>query len=203
MLTKTEVLQRPHWNKTLLKQLLGEPDNTRLRPNGTVHRYEYSLSRIESAELAGAFIEKMKWDEMMESHHQQRKEELREGMEYAVQSDLQRLVIPKEGDFFEVYEYCKRQMKTYRAVMAGVSMDEEHYTYGYRGEYASPNQEICRRIAIARPDLSFEAGIKYADSVFNLGGMYTDKVIEEHLQARSEELEGGEPVYILPCYSSD
>lgn len=203
MLSKTEVLQRPHWNKSLLKQLLGEPDNTRLRPNGTVHRYEYLRSRVESAEQSNAFAEKKEFDEIIRSDAQRRKAELREGLEYAAESDLQRLVVPKEGNFLEVYEYCQRQMKTYRAVLAGVAMVEERYVYGYHGEYASPDQEICRRIAISRPDLAFEAGIKYAGWVFQLIGVNTDKVIKTHLRMLENERESGEQIYMLPCHTSD
>jgi len=57
MITQTTLLERPGWTRTLLKRLLGEPDQRKKVYGRTTPICLYQLDRVVAAEQSGPFLE--------------------------------------------------------------------------------------------------------------------------------------------------
>ena len=191
-LNKTELMSRPHWNKSLVKKLLPEPDNIRYRPNGTVLKYDYSLNRIEQAETTGLFKERVEHEKRCAEQDESRRNEIIQGLEFSAEQDLNNLRVPETGTFEQTYQSCLQQMVLYNKMKLMIG------DYRYPDVY--PYAEIIRQISKKRSDLSFEAGIHYLESVCtsNYRGFIArsaTSIMDEVHEVEAEEKASGQPCY--------
>lgn len=196
MISKTELLERPYWNKILIDKLLPEPDKIVRYNNGHVRKYQYTIERVEEAETTGVFQERIKFIDSYQAREQETMETLKAGLEKATEMDLRSMVIPETGDFLEVYAACEKQFPMRKAILKTLDHTYLMKIQGYNHEYADPYPEVCKRIAKARPELAFEAGINYMDKYYGMIGGAAE-IIQELKIMEDQEAELGEPVYLL------
>lgn len=159
----SRVLQRPYWNRKLLDKLLPEPDHTETRGNGTITRKLYSLQRVFEAEKSGTFLAKKDADDQSKAQREERAEEVREGLEKAIELDMKQLKIPLTGEIDEVFDTCMEQMLIYNDMLKVADMSAYCSVYSPHsdGGILSPEASLYRKIAQERPELAFEAGRRY------------------------------------------
>ena len=112
-------------------------------------------------------------------------------LQAAIAADLKHMIIPDTGDLHSVFCFCQSQMKAYAAIVAGIP--EEILSGRHFGRYPCPDGEICRRVALARPDLAFEAGVMYAIHTMKFGSL---ELLTQHFDALQQERNTGEPVHL-------
>jgi hypothetical protein len=167
----TGLLQRPYWNRKLVNQLLGEPDETRTRGNGTVVEKRYALQRVLDAESAGIFQTKKQTDDAKQNRMVERAEEIKTGLEKAIELDLKGMGIPESGSLQETIEICLAQMVTYNDICKVADLEAFRHVYSPGSDQGmiTPDLALLLRIAEERPELAFEAGRRYQMHCLNLG----------------------------------
>ncbi len=171
-LNLTGVLERRYWNRKLLNKLLPEPDHTETRGNGTITRKLYSVQRVIEAESTAVFGAKKSGDDHSTAQREERAEEVREGLEKAIELDMKQLKIPSTGEIDEVFDACMKQMLLYNDMLKVADMSAYCSVYSPHsdGGILSPEANIYKRIAQERGELAFEAGRRYQMSCIDPTG---------------------------------
>lgn len=158
-ITLTDLLKRPHWNRKVVTELLGEPDNLVLGPNGQVKRKGYDIARIQEAEQSGPFRVIVETDRREQELIAEQAINIRESLINAIRMDIESLSVPTEGALVDVFNYCRSQMYAYDNMCRIVDMDP--YLSLISPEDVSPTLALYQHIAEMRPELAFEAGRCY------------------------------------------
>ena len=169
MFNMTELKARPYWTQSLIKQLLGEPDQIDRRANNTVVRKLYDQERVFEAEQSATFAHRKEANIKARESLEDRAAEIKAGLQKAIELDIKNLKVPTKGDFNEVYEYCKNSLTAFNDMNRIVDMDAYWQVYSpssYKG-MVDPKMQLCELIAKARVDLAFMAGRHYQMAALN------------------------------------
>ena len=168
----SEILNRRHWNRKLVEELLGEPDVRLTHPGGKVYSSRYSLCRFNEAEQHPKIVDRKEKHIHSENSKTKRSEEVLESIRFAIQQDIKRLKINYDLCFEHLVENLKTQMHLYNGIIHNV--DEKYLGSFY--QLASSRQgldlNIEKQIALFIREnhslYAFEAG-RYYEGHSNFG----------------------------------
>ncbi|WP_444897372.1 hypothetical protein [Microbulbifer sp. SSSA005] len=163
MISLTEVLSRPTWNRRLINELLDDPDEIKYRSNGAVHQKSFSFDRVVEAEKKGKFKAKEEADLKHQQEIKERADEIKDSLLSAIAIDINALEVPKTGEIDEVFKACRKQMRSFDSMMRVVDMEAYRRVYSPHSDkgFITPDMELYRLISEQRKDLAFKAGRRF------------------------------------------
>ena len=175
---------RECWTESLVRKILGEPEQVAYNKNGAVTRCFWSLEKVVEGESHPDFLKKKEKDDAQEARKaspsgfqrtpfggvalaQEKAKELSK----ALQSDLLTVDIPDTGDLEEIYNNLLSQIEEFSLLLKAshtVSFEAYQKVYGVlRNPEINPYCQLYKKIGENRQDLAFECGTHYMAKLYD------------------------------------